>query len=67
MEYLFLGKNDYVPQPVPGELKELVNLKELSLDHSNLQGEIPTWIEGLSHLTLIGPSQESTRRRDRSD
>ncbi|CAJ1953693.1 unnamed protein product [Cylindrotheca closterium] len=53
MEYLFLGKNDYAPQPIPGELKELVNLKELSLDNANLQGEMPTWIEGLSHLTLL--------------
>lgn len=53
MEFLFLGKNNYAPQPIPGELKELVNLKELSIDNANLQGEIPIWIEGLSHLTLL--------------
>eukprot|EP00526_Cylindrotheca_closterium_P029314 CAMPEP_0113653814 /NCGR_PEP_ID=MMETSP0017_2-20120614/28799_1 /TAXON_ID=2856 /ORGANISM="Cylindrotheca closterium" /LENGTH=747 /DNA_ID=CAMNT_0000566871 /DNA_START=47 /DNA_END=2290 /DNA_ORIENTATION=+ /assembly_acc=CAM_ASM_000147 len=53
MEYLFLGKNDYAPQSIPGELKELVNLKELSLDNANLQGEMPAWIEGLSHLILL--------------
>lgn len=53
MRYLFLGKNDYSPQPIPGELKEMVNLKELSLDNANLNGEIPTWMEGLSHLTLL--------------
>lgn len=53
LEYLFLAKNDFKPAPFPEWLRNLTNLKELSLKSNNLIEEIPEWIGELNQLELL--------------
>lgn len=50
---LYLGKNSFSNTGIPEELKDLTDLKELSLDSLGLQGEIPVWIGDLTNLNLL--------------
>jgi len=53
LTYLFLASNEFDAGPIPDHLKNLVNLRELSLKRTARYGNIPNWIGDLRFLLLL--------------
>ncbi|GKZ00680.1 hypothetical protein MPSEU_001020100 [Mayamaea pseudoterrestris] len=57
LKFLFLGRNNFdAMSEMPPLFSQLTDLRELSLESSNLSGRIPSWISYLEYLKLLNLS-----------
>ena len=53
LSYLFLAGNNFLAGDIPGWLKNLTSLKDLSLKSTNRSGPIPSFLGQLTNLILL--------------
>jgi len=57
LDYLFLANNDFDQGPFPELLRNLTEIRELSLKDTQRVGKIPDWIDELGGLLLLDLDQ----------